>query len=329
MAGNSTRLADLAVTPEVSTAAIIHRCLERNAFVNSGIMARDRRLDEFLSSPVGGHTIAPRYLGPLVLEEPNIASDDPSQKSTPRKLAGGKCVAVRQSLSQSWSSMNLVASLAGLDPLGAVTNQMGDYWSGIMGRRLLSSLKGIVAADTAKKLTVDISGESGLAALFNGDAFIDCQATMGDMASSLTAIAVHSVVYATMLKQDLIDFIRDSEGRTEIATYMGKRVIVDDAMTSEAGEGVAKYYTYLFGAGAVALGVGSPKNSLAVEKNESAGNGAGEEVIYSRVEWVIHPQGFSFGKTTTPTIAELEAAANWEMKFERKRIPLACLISQG
>lgn len=235
--------------------------------------------------------------------------------------------------------MDLNASLLGTDPVGAVSSQIGDYWSGVLSMRLLASLKGVVAADLAgtKDLTVDITGETGKDAIFNADAFIDTIGTMGDRASSLTAVAVHSVVYNTMLKQDLIEFVKNSEGVLNIPTYMGKRLIVDDAMTCVAGTAAqgetaatpAKYYSYLFGAGAVALGVGSSKVPFEVSRDPAAGNGGGEETLHSRLEWVIHPQGFSFGLDTTPTADELETAANWTRNYERKRIALAALITQG
>ncbi len=333
----STRLSDVPIVPEIATAAIILRSLNSNAFVNSGVMIRDPEADAFLTNNLGGKTFAPRYLGPLADDEPNISSDDPSEKSTPKKITGGKNKAVRQSLNQSWSSMDLTNTYLGLDITTAITNQIGDYWNTQENKRLLASLKGIIAADLetgSPVMTVDVTGKTGADALFNAEAFIDAQTTMGDMASSLTAVAVHSTVYATMKKLNLIDFIPASEGRVEIPTYQGLTVIQDDAMTyvpAVTGDSPspAKYYTYLFGRGAVALGVGTPKTPFAIHRDEAAGNGGGEEIVHSRLEWIIHPQGFSFGLEETPTLAQLETASNWTRQYERKRIALAALITQG
>ena len=333
----STRLSDVPIVPEIATAAIILRSLNSNAFVNSGVMIRDPEADAFLTNNLGGKTFAPRYLGPLADDEPNISSDDPSEKSTPKKITGGKNKAVRQSLNQSWSSMDLTNTYLGLDITTAITNQIGDYWNTQENKRLLASLKGIIAADLATGspvMTVDVTGKTGADALFNAEAFIDAQTTMGDMASSLTAVAVHSTVYATMKKLNLFDFIPASEGRVEIPTYQGLTVIQDDAMTyvpAVTGDSPspAKYYTYLFGRGAVALGVGTPKTPFAIHRDEAAGNGGGEEIVHSRLEWIIHPQGFSFGLEETPTLAQLETASNWTRQYERKRIALAALITQG
>lgn len=339
----TTQIADLAIDPQIVLENIIHRSLETNAFIESGVLVRDPRLDEFLAGPLGGKTIAPRFIGPLAQDDANVSTDNPATKSTPKKITGGKNVAVRQSLNQSWSAMDIVSALSGIDPVGVITQMTGDYWNGELTKRVLASLRGIVAMDIAgdKVLSLDISGETGKAALFNADAFIDAVGTLGDRASTLSAIAMHSVVYNTMLKQDLIEFIRNSEGRLIIPTYMGKRVVVDDAMTGikvskTEGEGanqttttITKYYSFLFGAGAIALGVAGGRTPFEVDRDPAAGAGGGEETVYSRLEWVIHPQGFSFAKDSTPTIAQLEDGDNWSMDFERKRIPLAALVTAG
>lgn len=325
---NTTQIADLKIVPELITGNIILRALNSNAFVQSGVATRDTLLDAFLSNPNGGKVISPRFIGPLKDDDPNISSDDPATQAVPKKITGGANKAVRQSLNQSWSSMDLTADLYGADPIGAITSQIGDYWQTVLNRRVIASVKGALAsADAVKDMVIDVSGASGAEALFSADAFIDAQATMGELASNLSAIAVHSHVYATMKKQNLIDFIPASDGRTNIATYQGLRVIQDDAMTVVAGE-PNKYYSYLFGAGAIGLGVGAAKVPFETERKPASGNGGGEELVYSRVEWIIHPQGFSYGLDTTPSIAELEAAANWTRVFERKRVALAAIISQ-
>lgn len=352
-----TQISDLAIDDKLVTENIILTSVATNAFLNSGVMVRDPLLDEFLNGPLGGKTIAPRFFSPIPDDDPNISSDDPSVKSTPAKLTGGENQAVRQSLNKSWSSMDLAASLAGADPLQAVVNQIAGYWNGVYNKRAIASVQGVINADIATgspTMSVDITGETGAAALFNGDAFIDTVGTLGDRLSLIEAIAMHSVVYNTMLKEDLIEFIRDSEGRTVIPYYMGKRVILDDALTvvestqtislqaegDEQGGGsqtpstpttttTKSYYTYLFGPGALAFGLGSPKVPFENKRDADAGNGGGQETVYSRVETVIHPQGFSFAKTTTPTMAQLVDGSNWTRNYERKRIALACLISKG
>lgn len=329
-AENTTRLADVVIVPEIIQGDIILRTLATNAFSRSGVAVRDPKLDAFLNNVDGGKTISPRFLGPLKDDDPNISTDNPEDIALPKKITGFKNTAVRQSLNQSWSVMDLTADLYGKDPMGAITAQIGDYWQTVLQRRILASLRGLIDADVAgdKDMTVDISAESGAAALFSADAFINAKGSMGDRANMLGNIAVHSTVYQTMQKQNLIDTIPNSQTDIGFGTYMGAGIIVDDGMTFVAGS-PNKYYSYLFGPGAVALGVGSPKVPFEYERKPSSGNGGGEEIVYSRMEWIIHPQGYSYAKDSTPTIADLTNTANWTRAFERKRIPLAAIISQG
>lgn len=327
----TTRLSDLVIVPELFGSTMIQRTLSLNSFVSSGVARENEELNAFLRG--GGWTISPRFIGPLDESDANISSDDPAVTSTPAKITGYKNTAVRQSLNKSWSSMDLTASLNDMDPVDAITSQVADYWNAVLNRRLLSSVKGAISGQT--DMFVDVTKESGASALFNADAFLDTKATMGDRMNELSAIAVHSHVYTTMQKLNLIDFIPDSEGRVHIPTYMGVRVIVDDATTvvpavtsgDSSTQHPAYYYSYLFGAGAVALGAGNAKVPFEIDRNPAAGNGGGEEQVYSRVEWVIHPQGYQFALNSTPTVTQLETASNWTRAFERKRVPIAALVT--
>lgn len=338
MPANTTQVSDLVIVPELFSESVILRTLATNAFVRSGVAIQDAQLNNFLNGSMGGKTFSPRFIGPLKDDDPNISSDDPATLAVPKKITGFKNTAVRQSLNQCWSSMDLSADLYGPDPVDAIIGQISDYWDAVLTRRVLASLYGIAAADQAsggpKDMVVDVSGETGAAALFSADNYITAKGTMGDRSAALGNIAVHSTVYQTMQRQNLIDTIPNAQADIGFGTYMGAGIIVDDAMTvvpATTGESAtpAKYYSYLFGRGAIALGSGSPKVPFEVDRNPAAGNGGGEELVYSRVEWMIHPQGFSYQKDTSPTIQELQTAANWERAFERKRIPLAVLITQG
>jgi hypothetical protein len=328
-----TRISNLVVVPSVFTANVIQEALALNAFVASGVMIRDPQLDAFLNSDLGGKTINPRYIGPLVQDDANVSSDDPEVSSTPKNLSAVQNTAVRQSLNQSWSEMDLAVDLNGMDPMAGLQTRVAGYWTGELQKRLLASLQGVIANNVANDhgdMVNDISINSGAAGLFNAHAVIDTTLTMGDRQAELTAIAVHSTVYGTMRKLDLIDFIPDSQGR-QIPYYQGLRVIVDDDITVVDGatSGTYKYYTYLFAAGAVALGVGAAKVPYEVMRDPAAGNGGGQETVHSRTEWIIHPQGFKTTETTTPTLANLKLAAKWERAWERKRVKIACLISNG
>ena len=323
-----TRLGDLVIASEIFVPAIIQHSLELDAFIQSGVAVPDKDLNDFLGNPNGGNTISPRFIGPLDAEEDNISNDDPADKSTPDGLRGIKNTAVRQSLNKSWSSMDINASIHGSDPLAAVASRIGKFWMTRRQRRAIASMRGVVAANIASDggdMVVDISGEAGADALFGGLAFIDAQLTLGDRMGELSAIALHSTVYGTAKKKDLIEFRRQSEGAPEIPYYQGLRVITDDAMPRVGDH----YHTYLFGPGAIAMGMGNPKVPFEVKRDPEAGHGGGQETVFSRVEMVIHPQGFECSLTSTPTVAQLMATTSWARAWERKRVPFACMITKG
>ena len=331
-----TRLADLKIDPEWFAATMALESLNLDAFVDSGVAVVDPLLNAFLVN--GGETVSPRFIGPLEDTDPNISSDDPAVSSIPEKIAGIKNTAVRQSLNKSWSSMDLVASLNDVDPIGVIVQQIAKYWVTVRQRRTLQSLRGVMEdsiANHGSDMVVDISGGAGAAALINPDAIIDARGSLGDRDSALSAMAVHSTVRDTMRKLNLIETIPFARGEILMPTYLGIPLIVDDGMTvvtetsGDPEETTTKYYTYFFGPGAIAMGYGAARVPFEVDRSPAAGNGGGQETVYSRQEWVIHPQGYMFGLQMTPTPAQLQDESNWTRAWERKRIPLACLISLG
>ncbi len=323
-----TQLSDLVIVHAVFNAGMVLESLDLDAFVRSGVMIRDAEMDAFLAGPVGGRTFNPRFMGPLPDDDPNISSDNPAAKSTPGKISAVKNTAVRQSLNKSWSSMDLTADLNGADPVAAIQSQIAKYWLTVRQKRMLASLKGVIAdsvANHASDMVIDVSAGAGAASLISANAIIDACATMGDHDGVLRGITVHSVVLATMRKLNIVDTIPLSESNITIQSYMGKPILVDDGMTFSGGN----FYSYLFGAGAVALGVGSAKVPFEIDRTPEAGNGGGQETVYSREELMIHPQGYECALTDTPTMAQLEAETSWNRAWERKRIPLAAIITKG
>jgi hypothetical protein len=107
-----------------------------------------------------------------------------------------------------------------------------------------------------------------------------------------------------MQKNNLIDFIPDASGQINIPTYLGRMVIIDDGLPATGGV----FESWVFGAGALRLGVSSPKVPVEVERDAAAGNGGGTETLYSRTELCLHPAGHAY--IGTPTIGGWQAVTN-------------------
>ena len=307
--------------------------LELNRFISSGILVMNPLINA-LASTGGNIGELPNYT-PIGTDEPNYSNDVVGTTSTPLNITTAKQTFRLASQNQSWSTMDISRDLALADPVAAITGRIGQYWANTNEQRLISSLVGVLAADEAasSEMVIDIATDAVLPVLaaetISGDVVIDTLQTMGDHSFNVTAIAVHSVVYSSLQKQDLIQFVRNSDNNIMFSTYLGKRVIVDDSLPAVAGSNRVTYTSVLMGDGAVAGGEGSVTNASEMFRKPDAGNGGGEESIYSRRADIIHPLGFTFTSASvagqSATRAELQTAANWTRVWDRKNIPIAFL----
>ena len=239
--------------------------------------------------------------------------------------------------------MDLSRQLALADPLGAITNRIGQYWATNTQQRVVSSSMGVLAdniANDSGDMVVDVSIAAGLSAvaanLIHADAVIDAKATLGDASGSVTSIAMHSVPFTTLQKLNLIDFIPDARGEISIPTYLGLTVVIDDQLDVTAGGTNGFVYTsVLFGQGAFGYGTTPAMMASELTREAAAGNGGGQDILHYRNNEIIHPQGFSFLSTAiaqgiSATRTQLEAANQWDRIYtERKNIPLAFLQTNG
>jgi len=335
-----TRLADI-VEPAVFLNYVQRRTLEHSALVQSGIIVREDVLDQLLMG--GGRTFNIPSWDVLAQTEANTSSTDPAANSTPEKIGTTKPVAIRHNRNQSWSSMNLTRQLAGADPVQAIVNAVADYWIGQDQRMLLASLEGVIAdniANDSSDMVVEaytaanaVAGAAAGTQLFTRLNFTSTIFTLGDRQADVTAIAVHSVIYKQMVDNDDISFIPDSEGKPVIPTFLGRLVLVDDQMPVDLTTPANPRYTsYLFGNGAFGWGENPPENPVETDRTPAAGNGGGQDTLYYRRQLLLHPAGFTYLEPNdvdgeSPNNAALRLAANWNRVFDRKRIPLAALIT--
>ena len=231
-----------------------------------------------------------------------------------------------------WSATDLSAALAGSDPMAAIATLVAQFWSRDMQKELVSLLNGVFgtipageegepAAETRLESNLhDISGKSGNAANWSGNAFIDAEQKLGDAKAQLTGICMHSATEAYLKKQNLIETVQPSND-VAFGTYQGKRVIVDDGCPAENGV----YTTYLFGNGAIALGNGNPVGFVPTETDRAKRKGSGIDYLINRKTMILHPRGIAWqnvnvAKTEGPSRVELADPANWKPVYEPKQI---------
>lgn len=337
MSAGTTRIADV-VVPEIFTPYSQLLTQQKSRLIRSGVVVADARLNAFLAGP--GLTMHAPSWRDLDDDEENISTDNPADVSTPNKNGTTQEIVVRLSRNNSWKTADLTEALIAEDPADAIANRVSDYWVRRSQAAFLATMRGVFADNDAAPtgtehvqydLTADVSGSSFVDGVtnFSAEAFVDAAVTMGDSMNDLGVMFVHSIVYARMQKNNMIDFVTDATQNINIPMFLGREVIVDDSMPNAGGV----FETWLFGRGAVRWGSGSPKVPTETERKPDQGNGGGMEILYNRVEWVIHPVGHRYngtapagGPSNANTTNNLANAGSWMRAFnERKQIKIARL----
>ena len=137
---------------------------------------------------------------------------------------------------KAWGVNDLATALSGADPMKAIGDLVAEYWARKEQATLISVLKGVFAdnsdndsGDHIKNISIADGDAAADANKISADAIIDASYLLGDSAGKLTAIAVHSTVYARLLKLNLVDTDPTNEQNIGWGVYLGKTVIVDDS----------------------------------------------------------------------------------------------------
>jgi hypothetical protein len=206
---------------------------------------------------------------------------------------------------------------AGDDPLTAIAQLVGAYWSRREQKTLLSILRGVFGS----ALTDNELDDS--ANILDNGMMVDALGVLGDASEKITGILMHSAVQSHLAKNKLLDPKPTEPGtqdRPEFDRFLGRRVIVDDGAPMSGGV----YTTYFFGQGSIGFAAGSPSVPVAVERSEVRSL----EILVHRRQFIMHPRGLAWvgnASNDTPSNTELANPANWERVFELKNIPIVAL----
>ena len=299
------------IVPEVFNPYVIQRTAELSALSQAGIISNDADLDALATA--GGKLINMPYWNDLTGDDEVL---DDGEALTPEKITAGQDVAVLFMRGKAWSVNDLAKALSGDDPMAAIGDLVAAYWARMRQKLLFSMLKGVFASTTmAAEHVHDVTAVTGGDTLA-GNSFIDALTLLGDAAGKITAVGMHSKAYASLQKQNLIDFVPTSDGKVMIPTYLERKVVVDDGCPVNTSTGV--YTTYLFGEGAIGLGNGAAPVPTETDRDSLAG----DDILINRQHFVLHPRGVAFQNATvtgkSPSNADVEAANNWARVYEKK-----------
>jgi hypothetical protein len=229
----------------------------------------------------------------------------------------------------------------GVNFMDQVGKQVSDYWDDLNQGILLSILKGIFSmTGTAKQVFSPTTLNNAL------------QKAVGQNKAKFSIAIMHSQVATNLENLQLLEYLKytDANGIQRdltLATLNGRTVLIDDSMPTEevaksgSNPAYTKYTTYVLGAGAFEFTDAGAKVPHEMHRDPKV-NG-GQDTLYSRERVCYAPYGISFTKssmaTLSPTDAELEMGANWELVndnatgtkkyIDHKAIPIARIISRG
>lgn len=311
-------------------------------FWSSGAFSTSGVINQLVSSG------SPTFQVPYIMDidgnlEMNYSNEIYTDFAQPRSIEAGNMQGRMAYINEHFIEARLTKALAaGERALPLIAQQVDGLYVEQFENRAVATVIGVRNADQAgtKALEVNIAAASNItdANRFSADAFIDVESTMRAGQRGTGVIIVHPKVKALMEKQSAIATQADpATGRT-ISTYRGRVVIESEKGTYIDGTATtARYVSYFANADAFVAESIRGERDMTYSSTELTGNGAGHELLHTRRNVLIHPQGLSFLGTTLTggtknqalfaSWSDLTLATNWQFVLDSAQIPFRYLVT--
>lgn len=224
-----TSITNMITVPEKFSAYILDRSTEKNTLVSAGIASADAVVGQLINgTPPGGRFIEIPAFNALDGEEEIFSETELSVGNITTKSSYATLL-MRQ---RAWGATDLSRVLGGADPMAAVGNLIADWWNTREQAIYMSILKGVMnpTSGALKSHVNDVSAASGDASKISVNTTLDTKQLLGDHYDSLGMVFMHSATYTQLQKNQQIITQYDATLQISIQTYLGYRVVVDDAM---------------------------------------------------------------------------------------------------
>lgn len=331
--------------------------LRLNRLLQSGAIRNRQELASVMSDQVGGNYISTPLRGLIDGAPLNYdGATDITATSTTTYLHSRVVVG----RAKAWEELDFSYDITGgVDFMENAAQQVSNYWNEVDQDTLVSILKGVFSmTGTENKKFVD-GHTSDISAVTNADGktgFMDAttintavQKASGDNKGIFSLVFCHSAVATNLENANALARVKITENGVEretgLATIGGKLLLIDDSMpvttTGSGDSAVTKYTSFVLGAGAIEYT--NPGARTPYEMDRDPAKYGGKDILYTRQRKCWAPYGISFTKssmaTASPTNAELENGANWELVsspgtsakkyIDHRIIPIARIISLG
>lgn len=329
--------------------------LARNELIKSRAIRLRPDLATAMADQDGGNYLTTTLKG--LINHTQAQNYDGSTDIVPDTTCTFKHSRVVVGRSAAWTENDFSYDITGgQDFIENIAQQIAEYWSEIDQATIVHILNGVfnmtdtegakfVAAHTHDITAV--ANSEGKTGLMDGTTLNTAiQKACGDNKGKFSLAIMHSVVATNLENLKLLAYLKytDAGGMERdlaIATLNGRIVLVDDSMPVDDSGDTPVYTTFVLGDGAIEYTDCGAKVPYEVDR-DPAKNG-GQDTLFSRQRKCFSPYGISFTMksmaTLSPTDAELENGANWELVhsaneegtqyISHRAIPIARILSVG
>jgi len=299
-----TDLTDLTFEPQTFRDYVQADVRKRSRFYQSGAVVQSD-----IVVPNYGRTVTvPAWNG--LGGEAEVLND--TAGLTPTALTTSAQVAPILERGKLYSYNDLVATMTGSDPFGALAQKLASFWAREYDRALVNSAVGAAGGIDAEDAGSVI--EDGSSAAISASAIIQARSLFGEYQDDELFMVVHPKTYAAMQVAELTTLVPSADLQP-IETFQGMPIIVSSTLPVAAGSPDV-YTSLIVRPGSFLEGMDNrPERMFEQDRDIVTGNNR----FATRSRFVIHPVGAAFDGSPagdTASNAELATAGNWGLGAE-------------
>lgn len=319
---------------EVFTGYMQERDTVNPLLIETGVLAPNALIANAIANEGNVFTI-PMYQ-PL---EGDAKNYDGLTNNTPEEVSAKKQTGMSFRRMNAWKSKDFTKEISGANPMGDIASKVAKYIQKNNQKELLAILNAVLGVAGMEEHNLDKASEGEVTEanyLAPEDIITLASNSLGADMSAYKLIAMHSLVYANLMKKNLVEFTKQvSANAMQENPYKGEvlglPIVIDDTLTVEVVGGVKKYHTYLLGEGVIQTAPVRIDRPNSVDYDaETAG---GIEKLYTKWGRAMHPNGFTFNVSNivseSPTREELGNSANYTLVMNAKNVAIAKIVSNG
>jgi hypothetical protein len=327
---------------------------EQSKWIQSGIVQRNAALD----ARAGGTRVRVPFFDPIAPTETQILSTSGWNGGlgylTAQNVTADEQIMTILHRGFAYAADDLSKLGSGADPLAHVRNQLTAAINKLKTATLAAQLlglfggisgAGVLGPNQTNKTFAGVPGSMTEANFLNVANVVAAKALLGERGDNLDSIAMHSNVAYYLQQVGMLTFSTSalSAGgsvvwggggvgvtQTEVATFAGLRVVIDDqlvALTGGTSTHAKKYPVYLFQSGVVSEGIqqdlrlGADRNILSMQDILAVDYHYGYHVTGTK--WNVAGDN----PTNAATTGNLADTASWSLVYSTtKQVPIARLL---